>query len=292
MKIFIIILAFLFSGCSVNNYSHKNSVPINSSVNSHSLPAEKQVAENISNEGDGSYVCDSPLYSWQECRVSPVGSLINSVSSRGGQVYVQWSSNCGCYGGVPHGRGWARWCVNSQNCSPDNVSNFLGQVGATIQMGLYDGPVRINSFIGRYAGTITSNGGYYRGVLLSPGGAKFVGELNPDGSYRIGTLYKDEKIYISNKFLSNDPVGKVLVGDSSGNYSIYDCGIGLNCQFVSQGHDNAVSLVFGVIKEIAIGEAADAIVGRLSLAFPALRGALFAKYFPAVLEAFAGLVFF
>ncbi len=218
-----------------------------------------------------SYYCNAANYSPQDCQVPALGSLKESVSSRNGQVYTTWASNCGCFGGIPHGMGAATWCKEKFNCNHSNKQNFLGQISGAINMGRYVGPVKINSFLGQYSGSVTNAGDYYKGILISiRNNEKFIGEFNQDGTYKSGTLYKDEKIIVSDTFQNNQAIGRTIVSDRSGNFSTYVCETNYNCTFQTSGKDQGLAFLGEILKEIVVGAITERIERLIKLAIPLL----------------------
>lgn len=192
---------------------------------------------------------------WVACGVQPVGSLIQSAEKRPLTAFFKASctcgQTCGCVNGLASGEGFARWCDTSSLCESHEI---YGAVSGRLNQGQYVAQhdktlVSINSARGVFRGTIHNDGTYAVGMLAQPGkDEQFFGRLDSRGFYQSGALYLDGKIIIANRFDGKEPLGRVLIGDATGNFAERECDKH-GCQDIKTDHDESLKNLFGLLAE-------------------------------------------
>jgi hypothetical protein len=159
----------------------------------------------------------------------------------------------------------------------------LGTALGRAANGRFKGGVELITALGSYQGSLDSNGWYALGVLTRWNDEKFIGKFFPDGSYMSGTLYAGNKVYLSNRFAGNKPMGTVLVGSSDGTFSILDC-TPSGCTEKQQGKSDALKNVWDAAKKVVVGKATAAARRYLENAMPMLRRQPYAFAFDIAIQ--------
>jgi hypothetical protein len=219
---------------------------------------------------------------WVSCGIQAVGSLVQSSQKRALATFWKTScacgDGCGCIDGLADGDGFARWCDTSTLC---NDRDLYGSVSGKLSNGKYVAQngkilVTINSARGLFRGEINNDGSYAAGVIEQIGSKeKFLGLLDERGYYKSGALYIDNKIIIANQFDGKKPLGRVLIGDSNGNFTEKECNDN-GCQQIKEDQNNLISDLFKMLagnktEEIGARSALRLIGKEALLMHPAFR---------------------
>lgn len=223
---------------------------------------------------------------WVSCGVQPVGSIIQATQRR--QLYSFWKTACacgeacGCIDDLANGEGFARWCDSTNGCSG---SDLYGAASGRVNNGRFTAIngrllVTINTPKGLFHGEIHSDGTYRSGIMEQVGqDEKFIGLFNPDGSYQSGALYSQGRVILANQFSGKTPLGRVLIGDGSGNFIEQECDQS-GCHIVQQDNSPFISDLFAALsqnaaQDIAIRGILTALGKEALLMHPAFRGFAF-----------------
>ncbi len=266
-SIFIVMLfAYLFlSGCA----SISKELPI----------ATSEPAFQIQQTKAAQIICAEQ---WVSCGVQAAGSLVQSAQKRALTTFWKTSctcgDGCGCIDGQASGNGFARWCDTSTLCDGHDL---YGSASGKLSNGRYVAQngkilVTINSARGVFRGEINNDGSYAAGVIAKIGSnEKFLGLLDERGYYKSGALHIDNRVILANKFDGKKPLGRVLIGDSTGNFTENECNTN-GCIEIKKDHSNLISDLFKMLagnkaQEIGARSALRLVGKEVLLMHPAFR---------------------